>query len=775
MNILEKKWSVFFLFFVAISCVAQSSIKGKIVDHNSDPIVGASIQILELKGVGAISDFEGKFIIPITQGTYVLETSYIGFKKNTQKVVITSETVSLTIILQEDIEQLNDVVIKSKTENEKKRNKGYNLNIVEAKNLKNSSTDINQVIKSIPGVNIREVGGLGSNFKLALNGLTGNQIRYFIDGVPMENFGSTLTLNNFPINLVESIEVYKGVVPISLGSDALGGAININTGYKNKNYLDASYSVGSFNTHRVALNTQLIGKRNYYFRFTSFFNYSDNDYIMKDVPVFDLELGNFLGNIDAKRFNDEYTSAMMSAEFGVFDKAYADKWYFRLLNTFNKNNYQHPDNNIFRALGDFNTEGKTYLLSTVYQKTISNLELRASGLVGNVKETYDDTSTRKYNWTGNFIERDESDQLGELGVARSLFRLTDLVANSQFNIKYSLNDNHTIEGNHAFNFLKRKGKDDVNLNNTSFRAPSSLKKNVFGLSYTLKNSQNIYDVTFFGKHYLFSADQENSNGAIAQTIDFSTTGYGLSLAIRPIRDLTLKASYEKAYRIPESYELLGNGLFITPNFDLQPEESDNINLGGRLNTTFSTFKIAYDINLFYRQSNNFIRLKRPEGIFSEFDNLTDVTTKGIESGIKALFINRFEAQFNFTYQDIIDKDRFDEGFENAAFNSRVPNIPYFFWNTRLGAKFLKDKLAIYWNYSFTESFFLKTENNGNPLDKNDIPAQNIHGLDIDYSWKEGRYNLSASVTNLMDDLVFDNFRIQKPGRAIYLKFRYFLQ
>ncbi|WP_255452670.1 TonB-dependent receptor [Aquimarina sp. RZ0] len=776
MIILRKEWNACMLFFAVLSCSAQHNIQGIVLDQKSTPIVGATIVVKGLKKLGVTTDFEGQFVISVPEGSYTLETSYIGFKKSTKTITVsTADPVFLTIVLQEDIEELNSVTVRGKTENEKKRSTGYAINVIEAKELKNIPTDINQVIKSIPGINLREAGGLGSNFKLALNGLAGNQVRYFIDGIPMENFGSSLTLNNFPVNLIKSVEVYKGVVPVSLGSDALGGAINIITEGKKENYVDASYSIGSFNTHRTALNAQYSNAHKNYVKLISFFNYSDNDYLMRDVPLFDLELGNFLGNIDVNRFYDQYTSTMLSAEFGVFDKKYADQWYVRLTSAYNKNEYQHPDNNILRVLGEFNTEGNTILLSTVYEKEIDKLGIKLSGLVGNVKEINDDTSTRKYNWAGDFIERDPSDGLGELGVARSLFRLTDQLINSQANAKYTITDAHSLEGNYTFNYLRRKGKDDINPVNFSFREPSTLSKNIFGVSYTLKSIRYKYDISFFAKQYLFSGKQKNANTEEVTTVDFSDTGYGGVLALNPLSYLTIKASYEKSYRIPESYELLGDGLFILPNFELTPEESDNINIGGRLNTSFSFFSLVYSANVFYRKSIDFIRLKRPEGVFSEYDNITNVTSKGIESGVKASFNNKIEAQFNITYQDIIDKDRLDEGVENAAFDSRVPNIPYFFWNTRMGSKFFKNRLSIYWNYSFTESFFLKTENNGNPLDKNDIPVQHVHGIDIDYNWKQGRYNLSASVTNLTDALVFDNFRIQKPGRALYLKFRYFLQ
>lgn len=45
----------------------------------------------------------------------------------------------------------------------------------------------------------------------------------------MDTKGSGVSLANLPVNIIDRIEIYKGVVPASLGTDALGGAINIIT------------------------------------------------------------------------------------------------------------------------------------------------------------------------------------------------------------------------------------------------------------------------------------------------------------------------------------------------------------------------------------------------------------------------------------------------------------------------------------------------------------------------------------------------------------------
>jgi len=56
-----------------------------------------------------------------------------------------------------------------------------------------------------------------------------------------------------PLELIDRIEIYKGVVPAKLGGSAMGGAINIVLKEYPPRYLDASYAYESFNTHKATL------------------------------------------------------------------------------------------------------------------------------------------------------------------------------------------------------------------------------------------------------------------------------------------------------------------------------------------------------------------------------------------------------------------------------------------------------------------------------------------------------------------------------------------
>ena len=48
-----------------------------------------------------------------------------------------------------------------------------------------------------------------------------------------------------------------------------------------------------------------------------------------------------------------------------------------------------------------------------------------------------------------------------------------------------------------------------------------------------------------------------------------------------------------------------------------------------------------------------------------------------------------------------------------------------------------------------------------------------HNLSLSYTMKNGRYNVSFECRNFTDAQLFDNFSLQKAGRAFYGKFRVF--
>src|SRR5690606_2176176 len=126
---------------------------------------------------------------------------------------------------------------------------------------------------------------------------------------------------------------YKGVTPAHLTSDALGGAVNIITKRDRRKAIDLSYSIGSFNTHRAAVSGSFTEpKKGFHINVNSFFNYSDNDYLMRTNPdarvyleVLNKENSNKFDTLSsARRFHDAYRSSMTQIEAGLSNKRWAD-------------------------------------------------------------------------------------------------------------------------------------------------------------------------------------------------------------------------------------------------------------------------------------------------------------------------------------------------------------------------------------------------------------------------------------------------------------------
>ena len=52
-----------------------------------------------------------------------------------------------------------------------------------------------------------------------------------------------------------------------------------------------------------------------------------------------------------------------------------------------------------------------------------------------------------------------------------------------------------------------------------------------------------------------------------------------------------------------------------------------------------------------------------------------------------------------------------------------------------------------------------------------VPDQFSHNLTLTYSMQNGRYNFTLECRNLTDERLYDNFSLQKAGRAFYGKVR----
>ena len=264
---------------IFLSCIVSThagDISGRIYNEFNEPFEGATVKIQGTKK-GAVADLEGKFIIKdVPAGTYTLEASSLGYKAVTKEVRVgQSGNVSVDFSLETDATVLNEVVITEKSRAQEISENPIQISSIDVVALQNETADIVAVLDRTAGVRVRQSGGLGSNTTIQLNGLTGRAVRTYYDGIPLELLGGGIQLNNLPVNTIERIDVYKGVMPVDVGTDALAGGINVITRQVDYDFLDASYQVGSFNTHVGALNAAKKLGDHVVLSLSGFYNYSD--------------------------------------------------------------------------------------------------------------------------------------------------------------------------------------------------------------------------------------------------------------------------------------------------------------------------------------------------------------------------------------------------------------------------------------------------------------------------------------------------------------------
>lgn len=90
--------------------------------------------------------------------------------------------------------------------------------------------DLGSLLLEVPGANVTRRGGLGAGATVSLRGANPDEVRIYVDGVPLNQaVGGAVDLSTLPLGDVERVEVYRGSTPIAFGESALGGVISIST------------------------------------------------------------------------------------------------------------------------------------------------------------------------------------------------------------------------------------------------------------------------------------------------------------------------------------------------------------------------------------------------------------------------------------------------------------------------------------------------------------------------------------------------------------------
>lgn len=785
---------------MAVHGQQKVTVSGRVIGSKGEAIASATVAIGRLN-IKTSCDENGNYRMDnIPPGTHRITVSAVGYTTWTEAMDVTRDMTS-NFKLEEETQSLQAVTVTGKSEAQQVRETGYNVNVIETQQFENRTMNLNQILNQTTGIRIRETGGVGSDYEFMLNGLSGSRVRFFLNGEPLENAGSLFNLNNIPVNLIERIDVYKGAVPIHLGGDALGGAVDIITKQKSWNYLDASYSFGSFNTHLVNLSGQYKdNKTGLTVKPQFFYNYSNNDYKMRNLTIGTVSDGNATQG-DFRRFHDVYRSYYGNVEIGLTDKKWADYLMVGAALGDYYNEAQHGargtknDDGSFSllAIGEaYNKEdNRRFSLSYAKRNLLDNrLNVNLNASYGHMNYLWVDTSSNSYDWTGKIIATNRRG--GETSDDTKFF--TDLIYNTfalNSGVTYAINKHHQLAASFVWTYEDWAGRNRLSddIDTALYQEPNSLQKKIIGLSYQNSAFNDKLKTTVAAKYYIFgiftkAVKEYSFEEFTVEDKRTSTNDFGASIATRYMASGWIaKASYEFAYRLPESYEIFGDGGLTLANPDILPESSNNLNLGAQYGFDLAGGKLDVSADGFYRVVDNMIYMVAGAARFNQYTNMQSVLIRGVEGELRYRYKNNLNIVLNVTYQDVLNNQKYVEGtknVENFVYRDRMYNTPWLFGN--LNAEYMlrdishpKFRLGLVYSMNYVHEFYLGYSRVARGGAKYTIPWQLNQNAGITVSTKNNRYNVTIECNNLANTKTYDNFGLQKPGRVFYTKLRYFLQ
>lgn len=791
------KWrllAVVLLLMLHLSGMAQTGlIHGSVMDaEDGTEVAGVTVR---LGNQTTASNAQGMFKFDqVAQGTYTLSLQAVGYLSVSDTIYKNpSEDLWLKITMQRQADTLAEVTVVGQSEREQIKQAPIRAIFIDTRAVSTQALTLTDLMNRSPGIRVRQSGGLGSSPELSINGFQGKAIKYFRDGVPIDHLGDGFNLSSLPVEMLDRVEVYKGVLPAFLGADALGGAVNLVSASSGDHPTRAFYEIGSFNTHRVGLMATR-GSRDgkWSYGAEAFYNYSDNDYKAL-LRVVDPDTR----HLESKRlplFHNAYSHVMGDIHGSITNRWWTDELKLSISGFGLKKEQQHPTL-MTDPYGALHHKQQTLVPSLRYKHRLleDRLTIDHYTSYNDLRSSRIDTLAGRYDWYGGFTP---SMSIGESRLP-SQSQISERQWVSRTHLGYRLFPATRLELNHVFSTAARDGADPLGPRmedgSDVLGFTSHYQKHVFGLALEQFFFGEKLQNQLMAKHYRYLASGLQNTWLSRQVTESdrreTTNSYwGVTEALKYRLSAThfIRGALELTYRLPEREELFGNNVFLVPNFELRPERSFNANLG--YHAQFFD-RLTTQANAFYRRTKDLILLVPIQAPNAQYQNQENVRGYGFDLDLAYRMSSNYRIMANATWQDLrlFGIRHAQDTWKNDA---RLRNTPYFFANLNLVGNYTDiwgngENLQVFLHYNYMREFYLETipkaleaggflglagsaSINSNLL----IPDQHLLSAGFDYGFASDQLHVAMECRNLLNREVYDYYRVQRPGRSFHLKLTY---
>ncbi len=218
------------LSFISVSAQTNYKIRGTVMDESKQPLTG--VLVIPNSGKPVYTNNDGAFILDAAKGDLVITLRYLGNEDLVINQVVKNENIDLgKIAMTEKATFLKEVNVSATAMPYKSSFEGSNhyVSPLQLKKIQPISTE--EVLKTLPGVNVLGDMGLSNRINVSIRGSWGRRSEKVLmmeDGSPISPAPYTAPgIYYNPISdRIDGIEVYTGADILRYGPNNMFGIIN---------------------------------------------------------------------------------------------------------------------------------------------------------------------------------------------------------------------------------------------------------------------------------------------------------------------------------------------------------------------------------------------------------------------------------------------------------------------------------------------------------------------------------------------------------------------
>lgn len=170
----------------------------------------------------AITNEKGEHTRPL-KGATIIKISSVGYIQATDTI---HDGPQKEILLTPSDFMTDEVVVTASAKPQTRDKSIYKIDVISnARIRERAAVNLADLLSTQPGIRVEQNGSLGSSIRI--QGLSGEQVKILIDGVPViGRVNGNIDLNQLNLQNADHIEIIEGPISVIYGSDAMGGLIN---------------------------------------------------------------------------------------------------------------------------------------------------------------------------------------------------------------------------------------------------------------------------------------------------------------------------------------------------------------------------------------------------------------------------------------------------------------------------------------------------------------------------------------------------------------------